>query len=288
MKPLKNILEGILDRSNRQNVGNNLADECLKWVTENYTGKFYVSGTMDGKVLISSKGNVKRKTELTEVTNGGFLFDKINGHFDIHGLRNLTSLYGCPSYVKGDFKMGDCPYVCNFQFAPKEIGGWLIAKNCISITSVSDVPLADGYDLRETRIIDLVGLPDKIGGDVWVEGCRNLKTLKGSPKQVGGTFNCNNTPIHSLVGAPEKVGSNFQCSACMNITSLEGAPREVGLCLFCDYCTFLKTLKGCPKKVANTIWISHDYDLEDISDAPKDVRIIGIESCPLIRNRYKE
>lgn len=285
MITLKNILESILDRQNRHNVGNNIADECLKWVSENYTGKFYVSGTRDGKVLISSKGNVKRKSEYQTLTNDEFLFDTINGHFDIHGMTNLYSLYGCPEKVKGDFKMNGCKYVPDFKYAPKEIGGMLNAKDCISITSLEDVPVANGYYLSYTRINNLVGLPNKVDGDVYVEHCRYLKSLKGAPKYVGGTFDCKDAPLTSLIGAPEKVGVNFSCSGCILLYTLEGAPKEVGLCMFCDYCTLLKSLKGCPKKIGNTIWISHDYDLSDISDIPKDVRVIGIDRCPILKNR---
>jgi hypothetical protein len=35
--------------------------------------------------------------------------------------------------------------------------------------------------------------------------------LEGSPKYIGGEFDCNNNLLTSLAGAPSSVGENFYC-----------------------------------------------------------------------------
>ena len=69
-------------------------------------------------------------------------------------------------------------------------------------------------------------------------GC-NITSLEGSPKEVGGYFDCsycNN--LKTLEGAPEEVRVYFSCSDCKNLTSLKGAPKKVGSLFYCS---------GCPK-----------------------------------------
>lgn len=48
--------------------------------------------------------------------------------------------------------------------------------------------------------------------DFVLVGCTDLKTLKGSPKEVGGNFYCDGyINLTSLEGAPKKVGETFVC-----------------------------------------------------------------------------
>jgi hypothetical protein len=59
--------------------------------------------------------------------------------------------------------------------------------------------------------------------------CPNrLMNLTGSPRYVGGHFNCgsDNPNMSSLVGAPDYVGGDFWCQS-SRIKSLEGAPEVV-------------------------------------------------------------
>ena len=81
--------------------------------------------------------------------------------------------------------------------------------------------------------------------------CNLLKTLKGAPKEVGGSFMCHNcTSLTSLEGAPEKVGGDFRCSSCASLQSLEGAPKEVGRTFCCVDCGSKFTQEDV-KKVSN-------------------------------------
>ena len=54
-----------------------------------------------------------------------------------------------------------------------------------------------------------------------------LKSLEGSPKWVGGTFDCGENLLTSLKGSPEFVGGVFNCDN-NDLTDLEFGPKQVG------------------------------------------------------------
>ena len=77
----------------------------------------------------------------------------------------------------------------------------------------------------------------KVKGHFTCDGCKELISLEGAPKEVGKSFMCFSCPnLTSLKGAPEKVGGQFACSDCSNLTSLKGAPKEVKKDFFCAKC----------------------------------------------------
>ena len=248
------IYEGIFDKNNVKDVGNNLDAGVLDWVQTNYSGKFYISGTKNGKLLVSSKGNVKCKyRNIESIVNEYFEFDHIKGHFDVHDCTNITNLIGGPRIVDGDLKLQGCWRIENFDGFPEKIGGMLNLR-ASNIESLIGIPVADSYNLSGSEICSLEGLPEKVNGDIDCEACYSLRNLKGAPKEVGGSFRVNSCRLYTLEGAPEKVGVNFSCSHCKFLRNLEGAPKEVGQSLFCDY-NDLDSLKGCPQKIGIAIWI---------------------------------
>ena len=85
--------------------------------------------------------------------------------------------------------------------------------------------------------------------------CDLLKSLKGSPKDVGDYFDCSYcNSLTSLEGLPEKVGGFFDCSRCKSLKSLEGAPKEVGGYFDCSVCKSLRSLKGAPKEIGGDFY----------------------------------
>lgn len=285
MKTLKHIVEGIFDKSNKDNVGKAFDDDILDWVKENYKGKFYISGVKNGMTQVSSKGNVKLISQLETLTNGQFEFDHIKGHFDIHSCKPLNTFAGGPKVVDGDLKAHFCPNLNSFEGCPEKIGG-VLNINSSGFKSLKGIPDAHSYDIRSLWIRSLEGLPKKVEGFVDCSSCLGLIDLVGAPREVGDRFDCSwCKSLHSLKGGPEKVGSNFQCSYCSYIETLEGAPKEVGLSVFCHNCQSLVSLKGCPQKIAHDIWIGGCNELYDIHDIPYGVHVFGKEDC--IRLKYR-
>ena len=104
--------------------------------------------------------------------------------------------------------------------------------------------------------------------------CLNLKSLKGSPKDVGMAFLCTDCiKLTSLEGAPKKVGENFYCNNCLRLTSLEGAPEEVGGNFYCTGCSKLTSLEGAPKKVGRAFTCSKCKNLKITDQDRKKYRI---------------
>ena len=57
-------------------------------------------------------------------------------------------------------------------------------------------------------------------------GGNQLRTLEGSPREVGGYFYCYSNQLRTLEGSPREVGRDFYCSR-NPLISLEGAPEVI-------------------------------------------------------------
>ena len=103
----------------------------------------------------------------------------------------------------------------------------------------------------------------KVTGNFSCSGNDSLKTLEGSPEEVGERFSCSKcTSLVSLEGAPRKVGRNFFCYK-TKITSLKGAPDKVGGDFDCEGCHSLKSLAYGPKEM-------EEFDYHGCSSLPKE------------------
>ena len=88
----------------------------------------------------------------------------------------------------------------------------------------------------------------KVIGAFYCDGCKNLTSLKGAPKEVCRSFDCNGCDnLTSLEGSPKEVGWSFICSHCDSLKSLEGCPKEIGEKFFCSNCKNL-TITGSDRK----------------------------------------
>ena len=94
----------------------------------------------------------------------------------------------------------------------------------------------------------LKGSPKEVKGNFNCSYCKNLKSLEGGPKKVRGFICIYNSSLKTLEGAPKEVGGDFSCSYCINLTSLEGAPKKVVGSFYCYGCSKLKSLEGAPKR----------------------------------------
>ena len=111
--------------------------------------------------------------------------------------------------------------------------------------------------------------PEKIKGSINPDLFNNhITSLEGSPRVVGGDFDCSRTSITSLKGAPKRVGGNFHCSY-TNITSLEGGPRTVIGYFNCSN-TSITSLEGAPKTI-NGYFNCSNTSITSLKGAPKKV-----------------
>ena len=143
------------------------------------------------------------------------------------------------------------------------IDKWLKENtNCKHYTINPDgtIDVDSGIEITNKNITEF---PDyvrfgKVNGDFNCSYCKLLKSLEGSPKEVGGSFICTCCKsLKSLEGAPKKVGGDFYCSGCNSLTSLEGSPKEVGGHFNCSHCNKQFTEEDVKKvsKVKRYIYI---------------------------------
>ncbi len=90
----------------------------------------------------------------------------------------------------------------------------------IRFGKVSEDFYCDGNQLRT-----LEGSPREVGENFWCYG-NQLRTLEGSPREVGRGFYCFRNQLRTLEGSPRKVSGIFNCSH-NPLISLEGAPEVI-------------------------------------------------------------
>jgi lysozyme len=101
-------------------------------------------------------------------------------------------------------------------------------------------------------------LPEiKACGGFFANGLKELKTLKGSPRIVNGTFDVSDTGIISLEGGPNTVNGNYVCSECPNLSSIFGAPTTLkGQFISQDNDAITVAMVENYKKTNNLKWLS--------------------------------
>ena len=103
--------------------------------------------------------------------------------------------------------------------------------------------LVDVEDSVSLRRQDFQKLPvsfGKVSGCFDLEGCRQLLTLEGSPREVGNYFDCGSCiSLKTLKGAPQRVGRWFGCEGCIGLETLKGAPQYIKGVFWCEGCTRL-------------------------------------------------
>ena len=78
-----------------------------------------------------------------------------------------------------------------------------------SVNSERLVDVKGGFYCYGERIEDFLGIRfGKVSEDFYCSG-NQLRTLEGSPREVGGSFYCYRNPLISLEGVPEVIEGNF-------------------------------------------------------------------------------
>ena len=165
-----------------------------------------------------------------------------------------------------------------------DVNGQVSVKNQ-SIESLTDGLFQFGT-VRENFYCDgckylksLEGSPEEVGGNFNCRECRSLKSLEGAPKEVGGDFSCTHCwDLKTLEGGPEKVGRDFNCSGCDYLTSLKGVPKEIGGDFFCCNCASIKSLKDIPGELSGNFYCTGCPNLTSLEGAPEWVGGDGGES----------
>ena len=95
-----------------------------------------------------------------------------------------------------------------------------------SVNSEGLVDVLGSFYCHSQGLEDFLGIRfGKVSISFYCYG-NQLRTLEGSPREVGGSFYCRNNQLRTLEGSPRVVGGDFYCSR-NPLISLEGAPEVI-------------------------------------------------------------
>ena len=167
------------------------------------------------------------------------------------------------------------------------------------ILSNKGLGIALGYGDGGLTNKGLTNLPVKFGkttGD-FICSYNQLKTLEGSPKEVGGSFFCSYNQLTTLEGGPKKVGmkreeSSFYCDN-NQLSSLLGCPSYVGGDFNCDN-NKLTTLEGGPNEIGYDFYcsgnpISNVYNIfNDYKEYQDSLDYNYLRGTDIVKSRFEE
>lgn len=131
---LHSLLEAsILDIDNTLSVSSDdLRREAVKKFIKDYYDvaapgvKISVKPNKDDKFEVSARGLARikydKKNDLTTLTNGDFIWIKVDRGFDISYMSNLETLEGMPREVGGSLWMNNCPKLKSLDGFPEKVG----------------------------------------------------------------------------------------------------------------------------------------------------------------------
>lgn len=171
-------------------------------------GDLVLDGLRFEKLPVNFKsvtGSVSLVGALLKTLEG--LPDEINGDLNISALK-LDSVDGFPMKVHGDCHLGA-----------------ITVKSTLSSSRLAHVEgdlIINSYDAPT-----FAGLPGYVGGDFIVTDSKNLESLSGMPREIGGNCQFSIKKLRSLRGMAKKVGGDFDIAGSTAIDSIAGL-GEVG------------------------------------------------------------
>jgi len=134
------------------------------------------------------------------------------------------------------------------------------------------IEVCEKYDIRKYTINDDLSID--VNGGVFLRN-KKLEYLPLRFNYVSGSFNCSyNRKLRSLKGSPKTVGGHFYCHS-NKLKTLEGCPQTVDGFFDCSH-NELKTLEGSPQTVGGNFYCG-DNELRDLEHFPEvsgNIRIV--------------
>ena len=134
------------------------------------------------------------------------------------------------------------------------------------------IQVCENYEIKNYTINDDLSID--ISGGVFLRN-KKLEYLPLRFNYVSGSFNCSyNRKLRSLKGSPKTVGGHFYCHS-NKLKTLEGCPQTVDGFFDCSH-NELKTLEGSPQTVGGNFYCG-DNELRDLEHFPEvsgNIRIV--------------
>jgi hypothetical protein len=130
-----------------------------------------------------------------------------------------------------------------------------------SVNSEGLVDIKGSFWCHSQGLEDFLGIRfGKVSGNFWCYD-NQLRTLEGSPREVGENFSCFVNQLRTLEGSPRVVGGGFYCFL-NQLRTLEGSPRKVSGNFNCSHNPLI-SLEGAPEVIEGNFlfkntWFSYD------------------------------
>jgi len=207
----------------------------------------------DGKIDVYGGVNL-RKRGLVKIPLD---FGEVAGDFDCSG-NYLTSLVGCPVYVRQDFWCSE-NHLSSLEGSPKRVGGRFDCSNnhLTSLKYISEYVTRLDCSINNLKTLDYI--PDSVKS---IDCYKNkLYTLKGLPTYLSDGLDCSNNNLETLEYSPIYIGGNFDCSLNEILSSLEGSPKEIIGNFVCKNNPRLYSIEHSPENVGG------DYILLNVGNS---------------------
>jgi Leucine-rich repeat (LRR) protein len=206
-----------------------------------------------------------------------FKINKIDGQFKVSGT-HINSLENFPKKIDGDFTLLNNFELHSLEGFPQEIKGEvnLYFNGLRSLKGMPQtLPNVTDFDCSHNQLTSLEHGTSVFGKRLnYICSNNNLRSLKGVPKEIMGTFICSNNKLTSLEGGPEKVDYSYQCHN-NKLTSLKGAPESIEYHFDCSN-NNLTSLREGPKYVGGNYYChGNNISKEEEAWAKANIKIDG-------------
>lgn len=147
-----------------------------------------------------------------------------------------------------DNKRRDLNHIYNLVNTVVTDGEFTVDPETLVVNVLGSVEISDDF-LKNGELPVVFG---KVTRGFLLSPNAHLKSLKGTPREIGQNFFISDTMITSFVGGPEIVHLDY-IAYNTPVTSMEGLPAQIGGMLHLGGCNNLKSLDHLPRSIGSKV-----------------------------------
>ena len=153
-------------------------------------------------------------------------FKKLGGAF-LTSNSNLETLEGLPDEMTWVLQCGKCVGLTTLVGGPKKVVNILNFVHCTGLKNLDGIPELVRHS-SNSGVVELIlygcinltsleGLQDHLPGTLDISWCKNLKSLKGIPTQIGGGLSMEHLNIDSFDFLPKRINGTLDVTGCKRV-----------------------------------------------------------------------
>ena len=219
---------------------------------------------------------------LTELTEG---YPHASKFCDLRNI-NLTTLKGVDFSKYDSFAsiLLDGNYLTDLEGSPTEAGSEFSADNN-ELTSLRGAPkiVRGSFSVIDNPTLStLEGGPEEVGTYYYAMFARDLKSLEGIARKIGGGINFGKCGLTTMRGLSAKWLDTVSVQS-NKLTDLMYSPRDVGE--FDASSNKLLSLKGAPAEIDQRLWLDNNNSLTNLKGIGREFILrcpsISMLNCPI-------